>query len=145
MSHPNTMSRSASPSPLEREGFTLVELVIAFTILLFGIMAVAGMMLTSVAQSRRADNLTNSAMAAHQMLDIFSTQPYDSVELGYHVDTTPFGPATYVVEWTVEDVSATMANGTNEIKKIILMSGGGLAQERAEVYTLFIYKPGGGS
>ena len=141
MSHPNTMSR---PAP-ERGGFTLVELVIAFTILLFGIMAVAGMMVTSVAQARRADNLTNSAMAAHQMLDIFATMPYDSVELGYHVDTTPFGPAIYVVEWTVEDVSETMAAGSNEIKRIVLLSGGGLAQERAEVYTLFIYKPGGGS
>jgi prepilin-type N-terminal cleavage/methylation domain-containing protein len=141
MSPSNAMSRSAE----ERGGFTLVEMVIALTILLVGILGVAGLMGTSVTQTRRADNLTNSALAAQQVLDRLSMLPYDSVPEGKYSDTTSFGPGQYIVVWKVEDVSETLATEGNEIKKITVLSGGGLTQSAAESYELFIFKAEAGS
>jgi prepilin-type N-terminal cleavage/methylation domain-containing protein len=139
MSHPNTTSH---PSP-QRAGFTLVEIMIAMVILVIGILAVAGMMASSVQQTRRADNLSNSAMAALEKLDGFANMPFDEVTLGTHSDTVSFGPSNWVVEWTVEDVSASMALGSNQIKKITVRSGGGLGQRTAEVYELYVADLGG--
>lgn len=141
MSPSNAMSRSAE----ERGGFTLVEMVIALTILLIGILGVAGLMGTSVTQTRRADNLTNSAIAAQQVLDRISMLPFDSVPEGTYSDSVSFGPGEYIVVWTVEDVSGTLATEGNEIKKITVLSGRGHAQSRAESYELFIFKDGAGS
>jgi Tfp pilus assembly protein PilV len=135
------MSRPAA----ERGGFTLVEMVIALTILLFGILSVAGLMATSVSQTRRADDLTNSAIAAQQVLDRLSMLPFDSVPEGNYSDTVSFGPAEYIVVWKVEDLSETLAEEGNEIKMITVLSGRGLAQSTAESFELYIFKAGAGS
>ena len=126
-----------------RGGFTLVEVVFALVILTVGILAVATLSATSIWQTRRGDDLTNSALAAAQVLDAVAVLPFDSVAVGTHSDTVSFGPANYIVNWTVYDMTDSLASGESEIKRILALSGGGLTQTNAEQYELFIFKAGG--
>ena len=139
MSHPNTMSRP----PAARGGFTLVEMILALVILSVGILAVAGLMAASIWHTRKADDITKSALVAQQVMDSLAMVPFDSVDLGTSSDTVHFGPAVYLVEWTVEQMSDSMAVAGNELKKITILSGGGLTQTTAMPWELYIYKPGG--
>ena len=125
-----------------RRGFTLVEVIFALVILTVGILAVATLSATSIWATRRGDDLTNSALAAGQVLDGVSVLPFDSVVVGAYADTVSFGPADYLVNWTVTDMTDSLATGSNEIKRILVLSGGGLTQTTAEEYELFIFKPG---
>ncbi len=129
----------ASPA---RGGFTLIEVIFALMILTVGILAVATLSATSIWQTRRGDDLTNSALAAAQVLDGVAVLPFDSVVVGDYVDTVSFGPADYFVNWTVYDMTDSLASGDDEIKRILVLSGGGLTQTNAEQYELFIFKPG---
>ena len=119
----------------------MVELIIALVILTVGILAVATLSATSVWQTRRGDDLTNSALAAGQVLDAVAVLPYDSVVVGTYQDTVNFGPAQYIVTWQVWDVTDTLSGG--EIKRIRALSGGGLTQTTGEQYELFIHNPSG--
>jgi len=129
----------ASPA---RGGFTLIEVIFALMILTVGILAVATLSATSIWQTRRGDDLTNSALAASQVLDGVAVLPFDSVPVGSYVDTVSFGPANYIVEWTVTDMSDSLAAGDGQIKRILALSGGGITQTNAEQYELFIFDPG---
>ena len=139
------MTHAGSPSHYraERGGFTLIEVIFALVILTVGILAVATLNTISIWQTRRGDDLTNSAFAAAQVLDAVSVLPFDSVAVGNYVDTVSFGPANYIVNWTVSDMSDSLATGNREIKRVLVLGGGGLTQTTAEQYELFIFKPGG--
>ena len=137
-----THTGSRSHSGAARGGFTLVEVVFALVILTVGILAVATLSATSIWQTRRGEDLTNSALAAAQVLDGVAVLPFDSVVVGDYVDTVSFGPADYFVNWTVYDMTDSLASGDDEIKRILVLSGGGLTQTNAEQYELFIFKPG---
>ncbi len=141
MNHPKALSRPAAP----RGGFTIVELIIALVILSVGILAVAALMANSIWQVRRADDLTNSTLAAQQVLDGIAMLDFDSVAEGSFADTISFGPANYIVQWTVEDVSDSLASEDAELKLITVLAGGGLTQTNAVPFELFIYSPGGAS
>ena len=123
-------------------GFTIVEVIIALMILTVGILAVASLSATAIWQTRRGDDLTNSALAAAQVLDGVAVLPFDSVAVGTYTDTVSFGPVDYVVQWTVTDMSDSLAAGDAQIKRILALSGGGLTQTNAEQYELFIFDPG---
>ena len=125
-----------------REGFTLIVVIFALVILTVGILAVASLSATSIWQTRRGDDLTNSALAAARVLDRASVMPYDSLAVGSYVDTVSYGPANYIVVWTVEDVTDSLVTGDGELKRVLALSGGGLTQTNAEAYELFIFKPG---
>ncbi len=141
MNHPNTPSRPGAP----RGGFTMVEMVIALLILTVGILAVAGLMASSIWHTRKADDITNSTIVALQVLDSLAMLDFDDVDVGEYADTITFGPAVYHVQWTVEAVSDSSVAGGNELKKITALSGGGLTQTNAEPWELYIYKLGGAS
>lgn len=137
-----THAGSGSHSGAARRGFTLIEVIFALVILTVGILAVATLSATSIWQTRRGDDLTNSALAAGQVLDGVSVLPFDSVDVGTYVDTVSFGPANYIVNWTVEDMTDSLSAGDGQIKRILALSGGGLTQTNPEQYELFIFKPG---
>lgn len=125
-----------------RGGFTLVEVIISLVILTVGILAVATLSMTSIWHTRRGFDLTNSAFAAAQVLDGVAILPYDSVVVGNYVDTISFGPVDYIVNWTVVDMTDSLSTGTGQIKRISVLSGGGITQTRAEQFELFIYNSG---
>lgn len=138
------MTKKDSPcrSNTARGGFTLVEVIISLVILTVGLLAVATLSMTSVWHTRRGRDLTNSAFAAAQVLDRVAVLPYDSVIVGNYVDTVSFGPVDYIVNWTVTDMTDSLSTGTGLIKRISVLSGGGMTQTRAEEFELFVYSSG---
>ena len=138
MTHPGSLSHSGAA----RGGFTLIEVIFALMILTVGILAVSTLSATAIWQTRRGDDLTNSALAAEQVLDGVAVLPYDSVAVGDYADTVSFGPADYIVIWSVTDMTDSLSAGDGFIKRILAFSGGGLTQTNAEQYELFIFKPG---
>ena len=132
-------------SPMDSEGFTLIETIIALVILSVGILAVATLSSTSIWQVRRGQDLTNAALVAQQVMEDISDTPYDSVLVGTFGDTITMGGIDYTVAWTVVDLTDSLAARGAELKGITVLSGGGLTQTTAEEYQMSVYKPGGTS
>ena len=129
----------------DERGFTLVETIVALVILTIGILAVATMSSATVWQVRRGQDMTNAALVAQQVKEDLADTPFDSVLVGSYGDTITMGGIDYHVAWIVQDLSDSLASGSNEFKEITVYASGGLTQTSAEEYTMAIYKTGGGS
>lgn len=130
-------------APKSRQGFTLIETIIALVILSVGILAVATLSSTSIWQVRRGQDLTNAAMAAQQVMEQIATTPFDSVALGTDSDTVTMGGIQYTVVWTVTDVTDSLASGNAQLKSISVYTGGGLTLSSAEVFEMMLFSSGG--
>ena len=130
-------------SPRAREGFTLIETIIALVILTIGILAVATLSSTSIWQVRRGQDLTNAALAAQQVMEQITDTPFDSVVVGSHSDTVTVGTIPYTVVWTVADVTDSLAMGNAQLKQISVYSGGGLTLSGSELYEMTLFSTGG--
>ncbi len=118
----------------------MVEVLVALVVLSVGILAVTKMAASSVAQVRMAFNVTNSTMAAQQVLDRYLVLPFDSVALGTQADTVRLGSRDYYVVSTVTDVSAQMSTeDADVIYQIVVYVAGGPSQGNAERFETFIY------
>ena len=135
------------PQPtLSREGFSLVEVLVALVVLSIGVLAVTGMAASSVTLVRNGFNLTNSTLATQQVLDGYMVLPFDSIALGSTADTITLGGQSYIVATTITDVSSTMSSGdANVLYQIVVYAGGGLNQKYAERFETFIYNNPNGS
>jgi prepilin-type N-terminal cleavage/methylation domain-containing protein len=138
MSHTERQSLSGAA----RGGFTMVEMIIALVILSIGILAVSALSATSIWQTKRGDDLTNAAIAAQRVLDELSTLPFDSLIVGTYADTISFGPADYVVQWTIADAPDSLEAGAGDLKQIVALSGGGVTQTNPETFELYIFEDG---
>jgi len=134
------MSVKRPRTTLAREGFSLVEVLVALVVLSVGVLAVAGLAASSVRLVRSGFNVTNSTLAAQQILDFYRVLPFDSIALGTSVDTITLGGQSYTVASTVTDVSAQMSYGDADILyQIVVYAGGGMDQKYAERFETFIY------
>jgi type IV pilus assembly protein PilV len=134
------MSEKRPRTTLAREGFSLVEVLVALVVLSVGVLAVAGLAASSVRLVRSGFNVTNSTLAAQQVLDFYRVVPFDSIALGTAVDTITLGGQSYTVASTVTDVSAQMSYGDADILyQIVVYAGGGMDQKYAERFETFIY------
>ena len=134
------MSKKCPRTTLAREGFSLVEVLVALVVLSVGVLAVTGMAASSVMLVRNGFNLTNSTLAAQQVLDGYLVLPFDSIALGSVADTITLGGQSYIVATTITDVSSTMSSGdANVLYQIVVYAGGGLNQKYAERFETFIY------
>jgi prepilin-type N-terminal cleavage/methylation domain-containing protein len=129
----------------DERGFTLVETIVALVILTIGILAVATMSSATVWQVRRGQDMTNAALVAQQVMEEITDTPFDSVSVGSFGDTITMGGIDYHVAWIVQDLSDSLASGSNEFKEITVYASGGLTQSSAESFTMAIYTSGGGS
>jgi len=84
-------------------GFTLLEVLMAITILMVGILTVASMQISSIRGNAFAGKVTEATTLAGRQLEILQSLPYDDSDLsaGSHTDSNP--PANYTVAWTVTD------------------------------------------
>ncbi len=134
------MSEKRPRTTLAREGFSLVEVLVALVVLSVGVLAVTGMAASSVTLVRNGLNLTNSTLAAQQVLDGYLVLPFDSITLGTAADTINLGGQVYTVASTVTDVSAQLAVEDEDVLyKIVVYVGGGLDRGNAERFETFIY------
>jgi len=66
----------------KREGFSLIEVLIALIFLAIGILAIASLQITSVRGNFFSNNLMQATYVAQDRLEFLKNRPYDSAELG---------------------------------------------------------------
>jgi len=106
------------PRVVERSGgFTLVELMIALTVLLIGISGILAMQLTSMRATAYSRHATEAAVIAEDTMEVLRTQPSASLvtTAPENVDAQgiPDPQGYYTREWTVTwDGAGTLATLT---------------------------------
>ena len=85
------------------EGFNLIEVLVAISILTIGLLAVAKMQGTALSGDSFASAVTESSTLAQDRLETLLSLPYNDANLdsGNHQDATP--PARHTITWTVTD------------------------------------------
>lgn len=93
----------ARAAAANRDGFGLVEVLVAAIILSFGLLAVAGLSVSTAGQGRLARWQTDQALAAQLALAEAYQADFDSVASG--TSDVDVGEHTYRVKLSVTDVS----------------------------------------
>ena len=92
-----------------QEGFTLLEVIVAISILMFGILAVASMQSASIRGNALSISLTEGTALAADRVEKILTRSWTHADLThnttgtYHSDPSP--PSGFTVRWTVTDNS----------------------------------------
>ena len=96
--------KSAANNRQREKGFTILEVLMAVSILTVAILTVASMQISSIRGNAFAGKVTEATTLAGRQLEILQSLPYNDTELTAgttHSDTNP--PANYTVAWTVTD------------------------------------------
>ena len=101
-----------------RDGFSLVEVIIAILILAFGVLGLAGTTAHITRQITLADLMTERSVAFQTIIDRLQSLPYDSVGAGqdsvgvYAIkwESTPDGPQSKIV--TIVTAGPGLGSGT---------------------------------
>jgi len=103
-------------------GFTLIEILIAFTIFAIGVLAVASMQIRSIQVNSLANNITASSTWAQDKMEELISQDWGDSDLADgagHTDTAPDGTT---IAWEVQDVDLDGDASTAELKRITIES-----------------------
>lgn len=89
----------------KEEGSALIEVVVAISILAFGLLAIASMQVAAIRGNSFAGNVTEGACLAADRLEKLMSLSYTHSDLsaGNHTDPSP--PGGYAVAWDVTDDS----------------------------------------
>jgi prepilin-type N-terminal cleavage/methylation domain-containing protein len=91
-----------------RDGFTIVEVLIAIVILAVGMLALATTSIFATTQVKVADLKTEQSVAVQQTIESLRAMPFDSVRSRAEVNRDDLG--TYDVWWTVTSTSRYLKN-----------------------------------
>ncbi len=101
----------------ETRGFSLIELLIASSLILILITGTAQLLIFSLAAKRTADAHFTAVRRASSRLEELKSLPFDdeSLKAGPHDEeiTDPASPEKFMLHWRVEDVD-------ENLKKIVL-------------------------
>jgi type IV pilus assembly protein PilV len=77
----------------KEKGFTLTEVLIGLIILAIGVLAIAGMQITSIRGTSFSNNLTQASVIAQDRLEVLKSLPLNDVKLdtGDHNDPPDVG------------------------------------------------------
>lgn len=86
-----------------QRGFTLLEVLVAVSILAFGILAVGSMQVASIRQNGYANQVTEASVLARDRMEKLMGLPYANIGLnaGAHQDSNP--PSGYTITWQISD------------------------------------------
>jgi prepilin-type N-terminal cleavage/methylation domain-containing protein len=102
---------------MKKKGFSLIELLISSTLILFLIAGTAQLLGLSLVAKRNADFHFRAARLASSRLEHLKSLPYDGpdLEAGGHMEdiTDPTSPESYRIAWRVEDLD-------QDLKKVVL-------------------------
>ncbi len=95
-----------------RQGLTLVELLIAISVIAFATLGVASMFPTAMRTVMTGGQTTKATMLALEMIDMIRSDPFDAIEPRYNnLDTTRLPGATCPAEaYTFSDLSDYQQN-----------------------------------
>jgi type IV pilus assembly protein PilV len=73
---------------LNKKGFTLIEVLVGLVLLAIGLLAIAGMQITSVRGNFYSSNMTQASILAQDRMEILKNLPYAHADLstGNHND-----------------------------------------------------------
>ncbi len=123
--------RQARANLRSEDGFGLVETLIAFTILVIGLLAVTGLTMASASQARVADRWSDIATVGQLTIETVQFRGYDSATSG--TDTVSVGGTDYPVTLTVTNVSSRVR------EVVAVVEGTGPASVRT--FTARVYRP----
>lgn len=104
----------AAGSPAHREGgFTLLEVVIAMSLLAVGLLGLAAMQLYSITQGREGRHTAKAALVAQDQLEVFQRVDFDGADL---TDTAGAWQAVGTVTEDVE-AAATQTEMSYDVEK----------------------------
>jgi prepilin-type N-terminal cleavage/methylation domain-containing protein len=102
---------------MKKKGFSLIELLISSSLILFLITGTAQLLGLSLAAKRNADFHFRAARLASSRLEHLKSLPHDSADLeaGIHEEDIidPSSPESYRMAWRVEDID-------QDLKKVVL-------------------------
>jgi type IV pilus assembly protein PilV len=96
-------------------GFTLLELIMAISILTVGILAVATMQVTSIRGNAYAGGMTEGVTHAADRIEKLMSLAWDDSNLGAGSHNDPSPPSGYAVSWTVTDNTPVSDTKTVEV------------------------------
>jgi prepilin-type N-terminal cleavage/methylation domain-containing protein len=112
--------------PAGEKGFTLLEVIIAISILTFGLLAVASMQLTAIRGNYNASNITEATTVAQDRLELFLSQPYDTLDEGTLPQVIQGG---YTIDGTVTRLDAANANNGQIVTVTVAWQDKGAAKQ----------------
>lgn len=129
------LAQGARPGPRGDErkdegGFGLVEALIAFVLLSVGMLAIAGIALSTAAQTRAASDVTQQALASQQAMEVWLTTPYSEVPAGTKDTTVSLAGRDFTV---TREVSAI---GPRAKEIVVSVGGEGREDQRTLVSRL---------
>lgn len=115
-----------------QEGFNLIEVMVALSILAFGILAIASMQESSLLGTSRAYNLTDGTTVAMDHMERLTSLAYTNSDLN-HGTHGPSSEGRFNITWEVDEDSS------NRIKTItvnVTWSDAGGAQKSTTLTTI---------
>ena len=91
-----------------KDGFTLIEAMVALAILAFGLLAVAAMQLNAIRGSAFAEGLSEATAESQQVVETLFGTPYASMAGGNDTVTGPRG-TVFTRTWAVANPTADYA------------------------------------
>jgi len=93
------------PDKERQGGFTIIEVILAISLLAIGLLAIANMQVTAIQGNSSARRTSERVTWAQDKFEELMTLSYSHADLAQsgntHVDATP--PAGYTVQWDVTD------------------------------------------
>jgi prepilin-type N-terminal cleavage/methylation domain-containing protein len=120
---------------MKKNGFSLIELLISSTLILFLITGTAQLLGLSVAAKRSAEFHFRAARLTSSRLESLKSHPYEGpdLEAGVHEEVLadPSSKEQYRLAWSVEDLD-------ENLKKVVLELASAIKPQRKSVFCLLI-------
>ena len=112
--------------PIGERGFTLLEVIVAISILTFGLLSVASMQLTAIHGNYKASNITEGTTVAQDRLELFLSQPY---KIGDEGDLSQEIRDGYTINGTVSSLDALNPNNGQVITVTVTWQDKGVPKQ----------------
>ncbi len=113
-------------------GFTLLEVLIAITILSFGLLGIAKMQISSIKANASAQKISSASSVAGARIELLMSAPYSVVTANLNVANTD-SDSGYSVEWTASNERDLNGDGFNDIVDVSVVVDDSLGNERVRL------------